>query len=45
MDLVSVYTYGVEMITKFTWESGFLEGSMKPSALTGVQVPYAIMCL
>ena len=38
--LISVYTYGVKIIKKFWWESGFLwGGSMEPprNALTEVR--------
>ena len=40
MVVISVYTYGVKIIKKFRWESGFLErgGSMEPRyALTEVR--------
>ena len=30
MVVISVYTYGVKIIKKFRWESGFLGGSMEP---------------
>ena len=32
MVVISVYTYGVKIIKKFRWESGFLGGSMDGSA-------------
>ena len=40
MVVISVYTYGVKIIKKFRWESGFLwGGSMEPPpyALTEVR--------
>ena len=40
MVVISVYTYGVKIIKKFRWESGFLwGGSMEPHryALTEVR--------
>ena len=39
MVVISVYTYGVKIIQKFRWESGFLGGSMEPPryALTEVR--------
>ena len=39
MVVISVYTYGVKIIKKFRWESGFLwGGSMEPRyALTKVR--------
>ena len=34
MVVFSVYIYGIEMITKFRWENGFLRGgSMEPPPL------------
>ena len=34
MVVISVYTYGVKMIKKFQWESGFLwGGSMEPPVM------------
>ena len=35
MVVISVYTYGVKLIKKFRWESGFLwGGSMEPPLCT-----------
>ena len=35
MVVISVYIYGVKIIQKFRWESGFLmEGSMEPPLCT-----------
>ena len=44
MVVFSVYIYGIEIITKFRWESGFLRGgSMEPPyALTEVWVPLSV---
>ena len=44
MVVISVYIYGVKIIKKFRWESGFLKGGCiePPYALTKVRVPYAV---
>ena len=47
MVVISVYTYGVKIIKKFWWESGFLwGGSMEPPVmhLRKCGVPYAVKC-
>ena len=36
MIVINVYIYGVEIIEKFRWESGFLSGKLYPFALTEV---------
>ena len=42
MIVISVYIYGVKIIKKFLWKSGFLGGSMEPPyALTEVRGTYA----
>ena len=33
MVVISIYTYGVKIIKKFRWESGFLWGSMEPPVM------------
>ena len=41
MVVFSVYIYGIEMITKFRWENGFLRGgSMEPPLCTNGSVGY-----
>ena len=41
MVVISVYIYGVKMIKKFRWESGFLKGgSMEPSLCTNGSAGY-----
>ena len=43
---VCIYIYGVKIIKKFQWESGFLWGfhGTPPYALTEVRVHYAVKC-
>ena len=41
MVVISVYTYGVKIIKKFRWESGFLKGgSMEPPSCTNGSAGY-----
>ena len=41
MVLISVYIYGVKIIKKFRWESGFLKGvSMEPLLCTNGSAGY-----
>ena len=41
MVVISVYTYGVKIIKKFRWESGFLwGGSMEPPLCTNGSAGY-----
>ena len=41
MVVISVYTYGVKIIKKFRWESGFLKGgSMEPPLCTNGSAGY-----
>ena len=41
MLVISVYTYGVKIIKKFRWESGFLwGGSMEPPLCTNGSAEY-----
>ena len=41
MVVISVYTYGVKIIKKFQWESGFLwGGSMEPPLCTNESAGY-----
>ena len=40
MVVISVYIYGVKIIKKFRWESGFLGGSMEPPLCTNRSVGY-----
>ena len=41
MVVISVYTYGLKIIKKFQWESGFLKGgSMEPPLCTNGSAGY-----
>ena len=44
MVVISVYTYGVKIIKKFRWESGFLggRGSMEPPLCTNGSAGYLL---
>ena len=43
MVVISVYTYGVKIIKKFRWESGFLwGGSMEPTLCTNGSAGYLL---
>ena len=44
MVVISVYMYGVKIIKKFRWESGFLKGvPWNPSLCTNGRAGYLIM--
>ena len=40
MVVISVYTYGVKIVKKFRWESGFLGGSIEPPLCTNGSARY-----